>query len=331
MPLCTTKVPKMCEYVRIVEEEADDEPIELPSEEDGTMLLSTLTAQFPGASGLKYRNPDTGTLRGLRVFDGRIQAPDGHWGDTLYIAVFPKGEKGEEKNKRKGEEHQENTAAKNRRVERKCTDLIVLGLPWKTTEPAMRTYFEQFGELLMCQVKKDSDGNSKGFGFVRYKDYDVQMKVVAQRHMIDGRWCDVKIPDSRVGRNEADAKKMFIGRITADMTDEDLYTYFSTYGEVTDVYFPKPCRGFAFVTFSNAEAAQKLALEDHIIKGTSVYVSNAEPKNPRQGPGMRGVADGNPLNTMFAQFGQGFAGQGQGGRYKDYRVYPQEYDDFGPR
>ena len=94
MPLCTTKVPKMCEYVRIVEEEADDEPIELPSEEDGTMLLSTLTAQFPGASGLKYRNPDTGTLRGLRVFDGRIQAPDGHWGETLYIAVFPKGEKG---------------------------------------------------------------------------------------------------------------------------------------------------------------------------------------------------------------------------------------------
>ena len=59
---------------------------------------------------------------------------------------------------------------------------------------------------------------------------------------------------------------MFIGRITADMTDEDLYTYFKQYGEVTDVYFPKPCRGFAFVTFSNAEAAQKLALEDHIIK-----------------------------------------------------------------
>ena len=94
MPLCTTKVPKMCEYVRIVEEENDDEPIELPSEEDGTMLLSTLTAQFPGASGLKYRNPETGTLRGLRVFDGRIQAPDGLWGETLYIAVFPKGEKG---------------------------------------------------------------------------------------------------------------------------------------------------------------------------------------------------------------------------------------------
>ena len=56
--------------------------------------------------------------------------------------------------------------------------------------------------LLLLQVKKDSDGNSKGFGFVRYKDYDIQMKVVAQRHMIDGRWCDVKIPDSRVGRNE---------------------------------------------------------------------------------------------------------------------------------
>lgn len=34
----------------------------------------------------------------------------------------------------------------------RCTDLIVLGLPWKTTELYLREYFETFGEVLMAQV-----------------------------------------------------------------------------------------------------------------------------------------------------------------------------------
>ena len=49
------------------------------------------------------------------------------------------------------------------------------------------------------QVKKDiKTGQSKGFGFIRFASYEVQMRVLAQRHMIDGRWCDVKIPNSKV-------------------------------------------------------------------------------------------------------------------------------------
>ena len=42
---------------------------------------------------------------------------------------------------------------RGRRVEKnKCSDLIVLGLPWKTTEQELREYFEPFGEVLMAQV-----------------------------------------------------------------------------------------------------------------------------------------------------------------------------------
>ena len=52
---------------------------------------------------------------------------------------------------------------------------------------------------ITLQVKKDiKTGQSKGFGFIRFASYEVQMRVLAQRHMIDGRWCDVKIPNSKV-------------------------------------------------------------------------------------------------------------------------------------
>ena len=55
--------------------------------------------------------------------------------------------------KRKSDDHTDNSVAKNKRVEKnKCSDLIVLGLPWKTTEPELREYFEPFGEVLMAQV-----------------------------------------------------------------------------------------------------------------------------------------------------------------------------------
>jgi len=56
-------------------------------------------------------------------------------------------------NKRKGDEGVENPMAKTKRIEKlKCSDLIVLGLPWKSTEEDLRNYFSQFGELLMVQV-----------------------------------------------------------------------------------------------------------------------------------------------------------------------------------
>ena len=49
---------------------------------------------------------------------------------------------------------------------------------------------------------------------------------------------------------------MFVGRCTDDMNADDLRDYFSKFGEVTDVFIPKPFRAFAFVTFLDPEVAQ---------------------------------------------------------------------------
>lgn len=99
-----------------------------------------------------------------------------------------------------------------------CTDLIVLGLPYQLSETQMREYFVQFGKLVMVQVfnrfyinwnntttefinvqiKRDASGNSKGFGFIRYEDYSSQAKALGQRHYVNNRWVEVKIPASKV-------------------------------------------------------------------------------------------------------------------------------------
>lgn len=48
---------KMSGYIFVCSDEAArHEGVELPMEEDGTLLLSVLQSQFEGASGLKYRS-----------------------------------------------------------------------------------------------------------------------------------------------------------------------------------------------------------------------------------------------------------------------------------
>lgn len=80
----------MSTYVQVAEGEGE-EPIEVPTEEDGTLALTTLQGLFPLTAGLKFRNPDTGVMRGVRLLEERFHPPDGGWGNNVYHCVFPKG------------------------------------------------------------------------------------------------------------------------------------------------------------------------------------------------------------------------------------------------
>ena len=57
--------------------------------------------------------------------------------------------------KRKGDEGLDNPQPKMKRVDsqKKCSDLIVLGLPWRSSEEDVKEYFEQFGDLVLVQVQ----------------------------------------------------------------------------------------------------------------------------------------------------------------------------------
>lgn len=103
-------------------------------------------------------------------------------------------------------------------------------------------------------------------------------------------------------------RKVFVGRCTEDMTADDLRSYFSKFGEVIDVFIPKPFRAFAFVTFADPDVAQSLCGEDHIVKGASVHVSTAAPKADKMAQGMGGDRRG-----MGGGFGNPGGGYGPGG------------------
>jgi hypothetical protein len=289
-------------FIRVADEsKSNNEIVEIPVDGgiDGSVSLSTLAAQFQGVSALKYRNSETSVWRGVRVADGKLFHPDGIWDpDTIYVTVYSKPVSSDIKRKGVGEQQEELAISslgqsKTQRLDygqeslievenepdRRCVDLIVLGISYRSIEADVKKCFEAFGELVFCEIKRDANGQSRGFGFIRFKNYESQLAVINKRHFIDGRHVDVKIPDSKTSAHEPEcARKIFVARLPDNITPDDLRQYFSKYGAIKDVYIPKPARSFAFVTFHDSNIVRTL-FGTHIIHGCSVTVGPAEPKN----------------------------------------------------
>lgn len=211
--------------------------------------------------------------------DDRLHAPPGGWGDAVYV-VTVKTDGVKRKLDEAPVKERESKVVKT--IEpAKNDDLIVLGLSWKATEEDMREYFTQFGEVALCEVKKEHDTNrSKGFGFVRFVDNEVTRKVLRETHVICGRKTDVKIPNK-----EPHSTKLFVGRLPNGITDSEVREHFEEYGELTDVYLPKPPRGFGFITFKDGEDAHQAQQANHVLKGNRLNVTTADPKGGNKGHG----------------------------------------------
>ena len=101
--------------------------------------------------------------------------------------------------------------------------------------------------------------------------------------------------------------KVFIGQCTEDLTEDILREYFSKFGEISDLYVPKPFRAFAFVTFVEANAAKSVCAQEHRINDTKVYVTEAVPKGESEN---RGGRSRSAMDSKRDAYG--------GGGYDDY-------------
>ncbi|MEQ1501034.1 MAG: RNA-binding protein [Myxococcota bacterium] len=95
------------------------------------------------------------------------------------------------------------------------------------------------------------------------------------------------------------AKKLFVGGLSWDTTDDTLRDSFERYGEVTDAKVITDrdtgrSRGFAFVTFADGNAAAEAisALDGTVLDGRTIRVNEAEDKGRSGGGGGGGGGRG---------------------------------------
>jgi len=78
-------------------------------------------------------------------------------------------------------------------------DLLIWGLSTRTSEDQVLKYVQGLGKISKLELKHkwDGTGETKGYGYVRFADKDVENQVLSKPHLIDGCMCDIKIPDAK--------------------------------------------------------------------------------------------------------------------------------------
>lgn len=165
--------------------------------------------------------------------------------------------------------------------------LFIGGLSLSTTEEKLRSYFEQWGDLVDAVVMKDRHSNrSRGFGFVTYKEPDMVDAAQANRpHEIDGKVVESKRAMPREESNNPEShmtvNKVFVGSLRKDVVADDLRNYFSKFGQITDCEIvcwkeSGESRGFGFVTFNDYDPVDKIILyKPHLLNNNRMEVKKA--------------------------------------------------------
>ena len=113
--------------------------------------------------------------------------------------------------------------------------------------------------------------------------------------------------------------KLFVGNLSFNTTENDLQEAFAAHGQVVEANLMMDrmtgrSRGFAFITYSTPEEAQKAiaAMNGAQLDGRALTVNIARPKEERP-PGGGGGRDRSPRRDYGS--GGGSGGGGGGGGY----------------
>jgi len=195
--------------------------------------------------------------------------------------------------------------------------LFVGGLPQGALEDQLKEHFGQFGAIDSVNVKTDAATNrSRGFAFVVFSEVEgMEKAVAAASHNIQGK-------DVAVKKAQAKQGKVYVGKLTKDVTDEQVKEFFSQYGTIAQVEQPfdkvkNERKNFCFITFDKEETAKKLLKEGSVsINGNELEIKKVTPK-PAGG------------QMMGGGFGGGRGG-GRGGQHGGYGGYGgQQWGGYG--
>eukprot|EP00096_Caligus_rogercresseyi_P010422 TRINITY_DN3794_c0_g1_i1.p1 TRINITY_DN3794_c0_g1~~TRINITY_DN3794_c0_g1_i1.p1 ORF type:complete len:294 (-),score=132.18 TRINITY_DN3794_c0_g1_i1:1866-2747(-) len=179
--------------------------------------------------------------------------------------------------------------------------LFVGGLPQDAKDSDIKEHFQTFGEIESINIKTDPQtGRSRGFAFVVFKALEGLEKAVSAEHSVKSKKVAVKKAQAKQG-------KIYVGKLKAEISDEDIKAHFSQYGPVANVEQPfdktkNERKNFCFITFEKEEPAKRLLKEGTVtLKGSELEIKKVTPK-----PDIRGM--GGPMGG-----GRGGRGGGNGG------------------
>ncbi|GFH07459.1 polyadenylate-binding protein, partial [Haematococcus lacustris] len=186
------------------------------------------------------------------------------------------------------------------------TNVYIKNLSPEVTDEELATLMAEFGETSSCVIMKDDKGNSKGFGFVNYKETEAAAKAVEAlqgkefkgKNLYAGR-AQKKTERSAVLKARFDAVRrkreqesanmnLYVRNLADEVDDKRLREEFASCGNINSakvmVDDKGKSKGFGFVCFSSAEEAARAVNEksNHMVCGKPLYVTLAQRKEIRR-------------------------------------------------
>ncbi|RWS31378.1 RNA-binding protein squid-like protein [Leptotrombidium deliense] len=221
----------------------------------------------------------------------------------------------------------------------KAMKLFLGGLSWDTTEDDIRSYFNTYGTVLDVSIKYDAvTGNPRGFGFITFGEDDAIDKVLtAGQHTLKN-----KVIDPKRAKSRPICKKIFVGGVDANVSEDEIKKYFSKYGKVEGIELPFDRqrgrrREFCFIIFDTEESADAACKEPkQTIGGRECDIKKAQPQPvAQQQKRMQQASQGNYQNYNYDgyegyyPYNQGYDYYGQGYYGYDYWNYGYGYGEYG--
>lgn len=174
-------------------------------------------------------------------------------------------------------------------------NIFIKNLDTSIDNKALQDTFATFGNVLSCKVAVDSNGQSKGYGFVQFENEESAQSAINQLNgmLLNDKKVYVGLFIRRQERTQANGSPKFtnvyVKNLPETTTDQDLEKLFGAYGSITSAVVMRDANGksrcFGFVNFQSPDAAaaavEKLngttASDDKIL-----YVGRAQSKADRE-------------------------------------------------
>jgi len=209
--------------------------------------------------------------------------------------------------------------------------LFIGGINRATQEDAFANHFSQFGQIVDKVIMIDPNTQeSRGFGFITYASSEhVEAAFRARPHNLDGKTLDIKRAMPREFNTpgaHAKTKKLFIGGIGPDLTEDELRGYIESrhptnIGRLETISIMKDRdtgknKGFGFLECSDNDFADRLAISESecFIQGKKMNIKKAEPKEGEEDGSGGGGRGGGRGGMRGGRGGRGASGADRGGR-----------------
>ncbi|KAI3509501.1 hypothetical protein L1887_24830 [Cichorium endivia] len=188
----------------------------------------------------------------------------------------------------------------------KFTNIYVKNLSESTTDEDLNKTFSEYGTVTSAVVMRDSEGNSKGFGFVNFENAEDAAKAVEglNGQKIDNKeWYVGKAQKKHEREQELKQRfeqsmkeavdksqglNLYIKNLDDTIDDENLKELFASYGTITSCKVMRDpngtSKGSGFVAFSTSEEASRALFEMNgkMVASKPLYVALAQRKEDRR-------------------------------------------------